>query len=121
MAPVTSTPTAPPATRPVRVWDLPTRLFHWLLALCIVGLVVSGTVGGNALVWHMRIGLTVLALLSFRVLWGVAGGAGRGLPALCVDRARYCVTRATHSGPATILRWATTRWAPDRCWPCWPC
>eukprot|EP01036_Dinobryon_divergens_P015776 gene15776-biopygen13972 len=51
----------------VRVWDLPTRVFHWALALCIVGLVITGNVGGNAMVWHFRIGLTVLALLLFRL------------------------------------------------------
>ena len=62
------------ATQPVRVWDLPTRVFHWLLAACIVGLIVTGKVGGNALVWHMRLGLMVLALLSFRLVWGLIGG-----------------------------------------------
>ncbi len=65
---------APAPTAPVRVWDLPTRLFHWLLAACIVGLLVTGHLGGNALVWHLRLGLTVGALLVFRLLWGVVGG-----------------------------------------------
>jgi cytochrome b len=58
----------------VRVWDLPTRVFHWALALCIVGLAVTGYVGGNAMMWHFRIGLTVLALLLFRLVWGLVGG-----------------------------------------------
>ena len=58
----------------VRIWDLPTRVFHWTLALCIVGLFVTGNVGGNAMVWHFRIGLTVLALLLFRLVWGLVGG-----------------------------------------------
>ena len=58
----------------VRVWDLPTRIFHWALALCIVGLVITGNVGGNAMVWHFRIGLGVLALLLFRLMWGLVGG-----------------------------------------------
>jgi cytochrome b len=60
--------------RAVRVWDLPTRLFHWLLALCVTGLVITGKVGGNALQWHMWLGLTVGALLVFRLLWGIVGG-----------------------------------------------
>src|SRR5689334_17419004 len=60
--------------RPVRVWDLPTRCFHWLLAASVIGLVITGRVGGNALIWHMRLGLLVLALLVFRLLWGVVGG-----------------------------------------------
>ena len=58
----------------VRVWDLPTRVFHWALALCIVGLFVTGNVGGNAMVWHFRMGLSVLALLLFRLVWGLVGG-----------------------------------------------
>ncbi len=58
----------------VRVWDLPTRLFHWALVLCIVGLVISGKVGGAAITWHARLGYAVLTLLLFRVVWGLIGG-----------------------------------------------
>jgi cytochrome b len=64
----------PSGLKPVRVWDLPTRLFHWALFVSVVALVISGQVGGNALVWHMRIGLVVLALLGFRLVWGLVGG-----------------------------------------------
>lgn len=65
---------AEPALHPVRIWDLPTRLFHWLLALTVVGSVASGLIGGNAMVWHVRLGLGVLAMLAFRLVWGFAGG-----------------------------------------------
>ncbi len=58
----------------VRVWDLPTRFFHWALVACVIGLAVTGTVGGNAMVWHFRFGYTVLALLLFRIVWGLVGG-----------------------------------------------
>ena len=58
----------------VRIWDLPTRLFHWFLFACVVGLVVTGNVGGNAMVWHFRLGYAVLTLVLFRLLWGVVGG-----------------------------------------------
>lgn len=58
----------------VRVWDLPTRLFHWALAACVVGLIVTGNVGGNAMVWHFRLGYAVLALVLFRIVWGLVGG-----------------------------------------------
>ena len=58
----------------VRVWDLPTRLFHWLLVLCVVALVITGYVGGGAMEWHARIGYAVLALLLFRIVWGFIGG-----------------------------------------------
>ena len=58
----------------VRIWDLPTRLFHWTLAATIVGSVVSAKIGGNAMVWHFRFGYAVLALLLFRLVWGFVGG-----------------------------------------------
>ncbi len=57
-----------------RVWDLPTRAFHWLLTVAVVAAVATGQIGGNAMVWHLRIGLVVMALLVFRVVWGVVGG-----------------------------------------------
>ena len=58
----------------VRVWDLPTRLFHWLLAACVLGSIVSAKIGGNAMAWHFRFGYVVLTLLAFRLLWGFVGG-----------------------------------------------
>ena len=65
-------PSAPLHT--VRVWDLPTRVFHWALVFCVLGLVVSGLRGGDAMVWHFRMGYTVLSLLLFRIVWGLVGG-----------------------------------------------
>ena len=59
---------------PVRVWDLPTRVFHWLLASCVIASIVSAQIGGNALVWHFRLGYVVFTLLAFRILWGLVGG-----------------------------------------------
>ena len=61
-------------TKPVRVWDLPTRLFHWALVLSVIGSVVTAKLGGNATAWHLRLGYAALALLAFRLLWGVVGG-----------------------------------------------
>ncbi len=58
----------------IRVWDLPTRLFHWLLVSFVVGLVVTGYTGGNAMEWHARFGYAVLTLLLFRIVWGFIGG-----------------------------------------------
>ena len=57
----------------IRVWDLPTRLFHWALAGCLVGSLVSVNLGGNAVGWHFRFGYAILALLLFRVAWGFVG------------------------------------------------
>ncbi|MGS0753907.1 cytochrome b/b6 domain-containing protein [Roseateles sp. GG27B] len=58
----------------VRIWDLPTRMFHWALVLGVAGAIVSAKIGGNAMVWHMRLGYAVLALVGFRLLWGMVGG-----------------------------------------------
>ena len=66
--------TSSQAPRPVRVWDLPTRLFHWLLAAALIGMMITGKLGGNAMVWHVRLGLLVFTLLGFRLVWGLIGG-----------------------------------------------
>ncbi len=58
----------------LRVWDLPTRVFHWALALSVIAAVISAKIGGNAMVWHMRLGYAVLALILFRLCWGLVGG-----------------------------------------------
>jgi cytochrome b len=57
---------------PVRVWDLPTRLFHWVLAASVIGLVITAKTGN--MVWHFRLGYLVLGLLAFRLVWGLVGG-----------------------------------------------
>jgi cytochrome b len=58
----------------VRVWDLPTRLFHGALAICVLGLFITAELGGEAMVWHFRLGFAVLTLLLFRLMWGLLGG-----------------------------------------------
>lgn len=57
----------------IRVWDLPLRLFHWLLVLCIVGSLISVNLGGNAIEWHAYFGYCILSLLIFRIVWGFVG------------------------------------------------
>ena len=73
-SPFSARMTTPGESQAIRVWDLPTRLFHGLLVAAVIGLLVSGKIGGPALVWHLRFGLLVFSLLSFRLLWGVVGG-----------------------------------------------
>lgn len=57
----------------IRVWDLATRLFHWSLAALVTAAIITAQVGGNALEWHFYCGYAILALLAFRLVWGVAG------------------------------------------------
>lgn len=57
----------------VRVWDLPLRACHWLLAASVVAAFVSAKIGGNAMAWHGRAGLAVVGLIAFRIVWGFVG------------------------------------------------
>jgi cytochrome b len=84
--------TASDALRPVRVWDLPTRLFHWLLAVAVIAQIVTAKIGGNAMAWHFRLGYCVFALIGFRLVWGVIGG-------------RWSRFSSFVRGPATVLRY----------------
>jgi cytochrome b len=84
----------------VRVWDLPTRLFHWATVLCVIGSFVTGHIGGNALVWHMRLGYLILALLAFRIVWGLVGG-------------RWSRFASFVPTPATVLRYLRQGSRPD--------
>ena len=58
----------------VRVWDAPTRVFHWLLFAVVAGLLVTANLGGNWMNWHLRLGYGALGLLLFRLVWGFLGG-----------------------------------------------
>lgn len=56
-----------------RVWDLPTRLFHWTLALLVLGQWGTAEWGWLDMQWHFYFGYALLALLLFRLLWGFVG------------------------------------------------
>ncbi len=60
---------------PITVWDLPTRLFHWTLVVLILLQYLSGEFGLLSMDWHFRLGYATLALIIFRVLWGLFGSA----------------------------------------------
>lgn len=79
----------------VRVWDLPTRLFHWLLVALVAGSFATGKIGGNAMIYHEWCGEAILALLIFRVVWGFIGSAP----------SRFGTFLA---GPSTVFRYALT-------------
>ncbi len=87
-------------TRWVKVWDLPTRVFHWSLVLLVAG--AYATIQLDLVAWHFRCGYAILALLAFRLIWGVLGS----------DTARFA--RFIHSPRAALshLRHFTRR-EPD--------
>ncbi len=61
-----------PQVVPVRVWDRPTRLFHWCLVTSLAGSWITAEQGLQE--WHERFGLTALSLIAFRLIWGFIGG-----------------------------------------------
>ena len=81
--------------RPIQVWDLPTRLFHWLLVMLVIASVFTGKVGGLWMQYHVWSGYAILGLLLFRLVWGFVGG----------QHARFS---AFVRGPKAVLRYART-------------
>lgn len=59
---------------PILVWDLPTRLFHWLLVVLVAVAWVTSEADGLAFRLHVFAGLGVLTLIVFRLFWGFVGG-----------------------------------------------
>ncbi len=55
----------------ITVWDLPLRLFHWLLVSAVIGGIVTGKM--DILSVHEHFGMAVMGLVCFRLLWGVTG------------------------------------------------
>lgn len=84
----------------VRVWDLPTRVFHWSLVACVIGLLTTAQIGGEAMAWHFRFGYTVLSLLLFRIIWGVVGG-------------RWSRFTSFIYSPATVFRYLKGQGQPE--------
>lgn len=56
----------------ILVWDVPTRVFHWLLALSFTGAFLTAESERYRDI-HVMLGYTLLGLIAFRLLWGFAG------------------------------------------------
>jgi cytochrome b len=56
----------------VKIWDLPVRLIHWLIALCFTGAYLTAESESWRLL-HVTLGYTMAGLIAFRVVWGVIG------------------------------------------------
>ncbi|HET9645360.1 MAG TPA: cytochrome b/b6 domain-containing protein [Burkholderiaceae bacterium] len=93
---------ADPATRVVRVWDLPTRLFHWTLAASVIASIITAHVGGDATIWHFRLGYLAFTLLVFRLLWGLFGG-------------HWSRFGTFFYGPGALMRYLRGRPLPEDC------
>jgi cytochrome b len=75
----------------ILVWDVPVRVFHWLLVFCFVGAYLSAESERWRLV-HVTLGYTMGGLLAFRVVWGLIGS-------------RYARFTAFVRGPTAVLRY----------------
>ena len=78
-------------TEPILVWDLPTRIFHWLLAGSFAGAWLTA----DSERWidvHVTLGYTFAGLIAFRLLWGLAGS-------------RYARFSSFVRGPAAVRRY----------------
>lgn len=72
LEPVTDQGVEGPTVR-IRLWDLPLRVFHWLLLTAVTAAIVTGKLGGDWMVWHGRAGIAIIALVAFRLAWGLIG------------------------------------------------
>ena len=77
---------------PITVWDIPTRLFHWTLALCFA-LAWLTSESDALLSVHTFVGYVMLGLIGFRLVWGVVGG-------------RYARFASFAYGPRAAVRYA---------------
>jgi cytochrome b len=89
-------------TERILVWDLPTRLFHWLLASTFAGAWLTA----DSERWidvHVTLGYTFAGLIAFRVLWGFVGS-------------RYARFSSFVAGPQAVRRylWSMLTFRPER-------
>ncbi|RTL58072.1 MAG: cytochrome B [Rhodocyclaceae bacterium] len=79
----------------IKIWDLPTRLFHWALVLLVACAFITESL--DQMEWHGRVGLTILGLLVFRIVWGFVGST----------YARFCTFV---KGPQSIKSYLKGEW-----------
>jgi cytochrome b len=77
--------------RPILVWDLPTRLGHWLLVASFAGAFLTADSERQRNL-HVLFGVTLVGLIAFRLVWGVVG-------------TRYARFRSFAFGPRAVLRY----------------
>lgn len=79
----------------VLIWDLPTRLFHWLLSAGFIATAIIALALGedsSLFPYHAIIGLTLALMVCLRVLWGIAG-------------TRYAKLGTFIFGPAAVIEY----------------
>ncbi len=79
------------SARKVLIWDLPTRFFHWSLAICFAGAWLTSDSERQQLL-HFLFGYSLLGLIAFRIVWGFIGS-------------RYARFGNFFKGPGATLRY----------------
>ena len=104
--------TTSPTSKP-RVWDLSLRIWHWLFAATITFSLTTGLSGDLKLIdWHLRSGYTVVALLAFRLCWGLFGtrfarfSAYRTTPAALLKHFKGTSSAHVHTAPGIVMAWS---------------
>jgi cytochrome b len=82
------------AAEKVLVWDMPTRVFHWLMVLCFAGAYLTAESERWRLI-HVTLGYTLGGLVAFRIVWGFVG-------------TRYARFASFVAGPAAIKRYLSS-------------
>ena len=69
-----SAPETTPAdpVSPQLIWDLPTRVFHWMLAACVLGEWLTAESESSRML-HLALGYSAGALVAWRLVWGLVG------------------------------------------------
>jgi cytochrome b len=75
----------------IRVWDLPTRLVHWLLVVSFAGAFLTAD-SERQRDLHILFGVTMVVVIAFRLVWGVVG-------------TRYARFASFAFGPRAVLRY----------------
>lgn len=84
----------------VLVWDIPTRVFHWLLVSSLLAQYATAEWLENAIQWHFYIGYFTLFLVIFRILWGFVG-------------TQYARFSSFVTGPRKVIRYMKTLFDKD--------
>lgn len=90
-------------THPVKIWDLPTRLFHWVLVAGIAFMWFSTEISDSLMDRHAQVGELLLSLVLFRIVWGFVGS----------DSARFGTFLAS---PANTINYAKTLFSRKPSW-----
>ena len=84
----------------IRVWDIPTRIFHWLLVGLVIFSFITGKIGLTTMKYHEWSGFAILVLVGFRLVWGFIGG----------QQSRFSTFV---KGPAAVIRYASSLLSKD--------